>query len=37
MLNADFTGLIPTSYPAVGFEFHEPNNNLWGRAWAPTG
>ncbi|MBA3888805.1 MAG: TonB-dependent receptor, partial [Acidobacteria bacterium] len=29
MLNADFTGLIPTSHPAVGFEFHEPNNNLW--------
>ena len=29
MLNADFTGLIPASHPAVGFEFHEPNNNLW--------
>ncbi|MBA2305789.1 MAG: TonB-dependent receptor, partial [Acidobacteria bacterium] len=29
MLNADFTGLIPQSHPAVGFEFHEPNNNLW--------
>ena len=25
MLNADQTGLIPTSHPAVGFEFHEPN------------
>ena len=29
MLNDDFTGLIPTSFPAVGFEFHEANNNLW--------
>ena len=29
MLNADFTGLIPERHPAVGFEFHEPNNNLW--------
>jgi hypothetical protein len=29
MLNESFTGLIPTSHPAVGFEFHEPNNNLW--------
>jgi hypothetical protein len=29
MLNADFTGLIPATHPAVGFEFHEPNNNLW--------
>jgi hypothetical protein len=29
MLNADFTALIPESHPAVGFEFHEPNNNLW--------
>ena len=25
MLNADQTGLIPASHPAVGFEFHEPN------------
>ncbi len=25
MLNADQTALIPTSFPAVGFEFHEPN------------
>lgn len=29
MLNADFTRLIPERHPAVGFEFHEPNNNLW--------
>jgi hypothetical protein len=29
MLNEDFTALIPASHPAVGFEFHEPNNNLW--------
>jgi hypothetical protein len=29
MLNDDFTALIPASHPAVGFEFHEPNNNLW--------
>ena len=26
MLNADQTGLIPSSHPAVGFEFHEPNH-----------
>jgi Carboxypeptidase regulatory-like domain/TonB dependent receptor-like, beta-barrel len=26
MLNADQTALIPTSFPAVGFEFHESNN-----------
>jgi hypothetical protein len=25
MLNAEQTGLIPTSHPAKGFEFHEPN------------
>jgi hypothetical protein len=25
MLNAERTGLIPTSFPAKGFEFHEPN------------
>jgi hypothetical protein len=25
MLNADATALIPTSHPAQGFEFHEPN------------
>jgi hypothetical protein len=25
MLNAEQTGLIPTSHPAVGFKFHEPN------------
>ena len=25
MLNENQTGLIPTSFPAVGFEFHEPN------------
>jgi hypothetical protein len=25
MLNADQTALIPTSFPAVGFEFHESN------------
>jgi hypothetical protein len=25
MLNADQTGLIPTTHPAEGFEFHEPN------------
>jgi hypothetical protein len=26
MLNAEQTAIIPTSFPAVGFEFHEPNN-----------
>ncbi len=30
MLNADQTAIIPTSFPAVGFEFHEPNNKDWG-------
>jgi hypothetical protein len=30
MLNADQTQIIPTSFPAVGFEFHEPNNKDWG-------
>ena len=25
MLNAEQTGLIPTTFPAKGFEFHEPN------------
>jgi len=25
MLNAEQTAIIPTSFPAVGFEFHEPN------------
>jgi hypothetical protein len=29
MLSEDFTALIPERHPAVGFEFHEPNNNLW--------
>jgi hypothetical protein len=26
MLNAEQTQIIPTSFPAVGFQFHEPNN-----------
>lgn len=30
MLNADQTQIIPTSFPAVGFEFHEPNTKDWG-------
>ena len=30
MLNADQTQIIPTSFPAVGFEFTEPNNKDWG-------
>ena len=30
MLNADQTAIIPSSFPAVGFEFHEPNTNDWG-------
>ena len=30
MLNADQTQIIPTSFPAVGFEFHEPNNKDFG-------
>jgi hypothetical protein len=29
MLNAEQTGLIPTSFPAVGFQFHEPNKKDW--------
>lgn len=29
MLNAEQTQIIPTSFPAVGFEFHEPNNKDW--------
>ena len=30
MLNADQTAIIPSSFPAVGFEFHEPNTKDWG-------
>lgn len=30
MLSADQTTIIPTSFPAVGFEFHDPNNKDWG-------
>jgi len=30
MLNADQTAIIPSSFPAVGFEFHEPNKKDWG-------
>ena len=30
MLNAEQTAIIPTSFPAVGFEFHEPNTQDWG-------
>ena len=30
MLNAEQTQIIPTSFPAVGFEFTEPNNKDWG-------
>ena len=33
MLTEDFTQIIPSAvvadYPFEGFEFHEPNNNLW--------
>ncbi|MBA2604667.1 MAG: TonB-dependent receptor [Acidobacteria bacterium] len=29
MLTPDFTRIIPETLPAVGFEFHDPNNNLW--------
>ena len=29
MLNAEQTGLIPTSFPAKGFQFHEPNKKDW--------
>ena len=32
MLNADQTAIIPSSFPAVGFEFHEPNNEGLGPA-----
>ncbi len=30
MLDASQTQIIPTSFPAVGFEFHEPNTKDWG-------
>ena len=30
MLDATQTQIIPTSFPAVGFEFHEPNTQDWG-------
>jgi outer membrane receptor protein involved in Fe transport len=30
MLDASQTQIIPTSFPAVGFEFHEPNTQDWG-------
>ena len=29
MLNAEQNGLIPTSFPAKGFQFHEPNKKDW--------
>ena len=32
MLNAEQTAIIPTSFPAVGFEFHEPNTQGLGAA-----
>jgi outer membrane receptor protein involved in Fe transport len=37
MLNADQTAIIPTSFPAVGFEFHEPTRRTGDRGSArPT-
>ncbi|MBA2353973.1 MAG: TonB-dependent receptor, partial [Acidobacteria bacterium] len=30
MLDVTQTQIIPTSFPAVGFEFHEPNTKDWG-------